>query len=650
MAFIAQDLSLIVQPIAGVGLRMFSYRTDDSQATLEAADYIPNATRYGVRADDLVFVSQKSGGADPYIMVVSEIDASDNATLVFGDSLELGPYATQAEAIAGVNETRTMNPLRTKQAIDSRILDEDDFASDSAVLAPSQQSTKAYILAGPIIDARRRFNVTGDGVTDDSAAVLSALTYMAANGGSIIFPENCLLSSQVVIGSTSKGFNIIGGSFLVNNATGGIKITTTAVEHTIYWSAHVFANTATAGRPLEIIFPVPSSWRTHTVILDRSRFEPRVLNDSSYRFTNGVRLENAWHGQANKCVFNGAENNNYTSCPIGLELAGYSINFDALSSYATNVTTGFYAGTECEGFRAVFTNAVACDIGFEFEAATGNDPQAVLIGCHTNVRERAVKSTERNSIVIQGCLFYRLGTVAGYKDLEIIGGTGHVITGNSAYLGGSVENWFVHATDVDGMIVRDNYLTGRWHHVQLEGTSRNVSVSNNRQLTLVAASYADELVNNSSGSDNKLLHWKAESYSTTTLNASGTTNDIDTATATAITWATVTNYNEMGGFASGSPTRITPPAWVKSVELSAAIEFASNSTGYRLVTIRRNGSTVVARSSCAPANGTATSVNVAPIRVTHTAGDYYEVVVTQNSGSTLSVASANTRFECRPVS
>lgn len=88
MAFIAEDLSLIVQPIAGVGLRMFSYRTDDSRLTLETADYIPNATRYGVRADDLIFVVQKSVSADPYIMVVASIDASDNATLVLGDGLE----------------------------------------------------------------------------------------------------------------------------------------------------------------------------------------------------------------------------------------------------------------------------------------------------------------------------------------------------------------------------------------------------------------------------------------------------------------------------------------------------------------------------------------------------------------------------------
>jgi len=145
MAFIAQNLSLIVQPVGSVGLRMFSYKTDDSQATLEAADYIPNASDYGVREDDLIFVSQIAGGADPYVMVVASIDALDNATLMFGDSLELGPYATEAEAIAGVIETRTMNPLRTKQAITSYILDEDDFASDSATKVPSQQSAKAYV-------------------------------------------------------------------------------------------------------------------------------------------------------------------------------------------------------------------------------------------------------------------------------------------------------------------------------------------------------------------------------------------------------------------------------------------------------------------------------------------------------------------------
>lgn len=107
MAFIPQDFSLLVQPIGSTGMRWFSYRTDDSQATLEAADYIPNATRYGVRADDLIFVSQKTSGSAPYTMVVSEIDASDNATLVLGDPLDPDAFLQPANNLSEIASAAT---------------------------------------------------------------------------------------------------------------------------------------------------------------------------------------------------------------------------------------------------------------------------------------------------------------------------------------------------------------------------------------------------------------------------------------------------------------------------------------------------------------------------------------------------------------
>ncbi len=56
--------------------------------------------------------------------------------------------ASQAEAEAGSENTKGMTALRTAQAIDGRILDEDDFVSDSDTKAPSQQSVRAFVEDG----------------------------------------------------------------------------------------------------------------------------------------------------------------------------------------------------------------------------------------------------------------------------------------------------------------------------------------------------------------------------------------------------------------------------------------------------------------------------------------------------------------------
>ena len=56
MAFNPERLSLLVQPIGDAGMRWFNYQTDESQATLTGAGFIPNASAYGIRVSDLIFV------------------------------------------------------------------------------------------------------------------------------------------------------------------------------------------------------------------------------------------------------------------------------------------------------------------------------------------------------------------------------------------------------------------------------------------------------------------------------------------------------------------------------------------------------------------------------------------------------------------
>jgi len=80
MAFTPETISVIAQPIGGLGLRLVSYRSDDAVGTITGTDYFANASRYGLRVGDLIFVSAISGDVDTYIVTIDAVDADGNGT------------------------------------------------------------------------------------------------------------------------------------------------------------------------------------------------------------------------------------------------------------------------------------------------------------------------------------------------------------------------------------------------------------------------------------------------------------------------------------------------------------------------------------------------------------------------------------------
>lgn len=82
MAFTAETLSLIVQPIGGSGIRFFSYRTDDDESETVGIDYFQFASKNGLREADLIFVAPMTGEAAPYVLVMELIDADGHGTAI----------------------------------------------------------------------------------------------------------------------------------------------------------------------------------------------------------------------------------------------------------------------------------------------------------------------------------------------------------------------------------------------------------------------------------------------------------------------------------------------------------------------------------------------------------------------------------------
>lgn len=115
---------------------------------------------------------------------------------------------------------------------------------------------------------------------------------------------------------------------------------------------------------------------------------------------------------------------------------------------------------------------------------------------------------------------------------------------------------------------------------------------------------------------------------------------LTTAVTTAVTFDG--ELYDTDGFHDNSTNneRLTIPAGVSIVKLAGNIRYASNTTGSRLLAIRKNGSIFIqglpyARMHPTVAESFEMNVSTAPVYVS--AGDYFELVVSQNSGGDLDV-------------
>jgi hypothetical protein len=114
---------------------------------------------------------------------------------------------------------------------------------------------------------------------------------------------------------------------------------------------------------------------------------------------------------------------------------------------------------------------------------------------------------------------------------------------------------------------------------------------------------------------------------------------VASSTMTAVAWEAV-EFDDAGMWSAGNPTRLTVPAGVSKVRLSANLRFVTTSSvGYRYIRIIRNGVDFPGRAEdldTVPSNGdNALSVTTGIIPVQP--GDYLELECWQNSGANLDV-------------
>jgi len=113
---------------------------------------------------------------------------------------------------------------------------------------------------------------------------------------------------------------------------------------------------------------------------------------------------------------------------------------------------------------------------------------------------------------------------------------------------------------------------------------------------------------------------------------------ITNAAATPLTWQSAV-YDSSSIYSGADPTRLTVPSGVSLVSVQAGVIWSVNGSGYRQVFIRKNGSV----NNLTPSHTTPTiagvnvNQNVASGVQSVVPGNFFETLVYQNSGSTLTV-------------
>jgi len=120
---------------------------------------------------------------------------------------------------------------------------------------------------------------------------------------------------------------------------------------------------------------------------------------------------------------------------------------------------------------------------------------------------------------------------------------------------------------------------------------------------------------------------------------SGSANSVLNTTVKVINFATTT-HDTSGIFSVGLPTRLTVPAGVSYVRLTAQVDIQSNATGQRIAWVRKNGADPGSNdwpytSANAVGGSLQTVLNMVSPPLPVVPGDYFELVCYQNSGSRL---------------
>ncbi|MCZ8545080.1 hypothetical protein OOJ09_12875 [Mesorhizobium qingshengii] len=325
-----------------------------------------------------------------------------------------------------------------------------------------------------------------------------------------------------------------------------------------------------------------------------------------------------------------------------VELASTDNTTDPTAFKFTNVDFAYgdiaiKAGNDCEGLHISNMVAVAQNKGVEWLPSIGGEPQFTLSNSHINSYVTCIDLYNIISNQIHGNNIYSLDTDATL--IKAYGMSRSSIVGNS-FKGGASSVM----VDLDGAVsgqgwsrIDDNTFETGNIGIRVGAASEYVAIGRNSYRSVTTPRSINAAA----------THIKVPGY------GAKATRSTDVAVATGA--GTIPNFNlearDDGNDwhdASGAPGKVTVPADVYRVQVRGAVEFAANATGDRDVYVRKNGTTVIARQTTMAAPTLTSKLNVSAVDDC-IPGDYYELVVQQNSGGNLNLIGTGSWLEIAEV-
>ena len=269
------------------------------------------------------------------------------------------------------------------------------------------------------------FGAVGDGVTDDTAAMQSALTAAVASSSPLYIPAGTYLLGAQLTSSSANPCSILGDG---NGATelvwtdaatsgGGISITFTDKQYAPVirdLTLITQAAGATGDTALKLTAPAAlnSSYLGPTI---KSVFI-RGDNTANDYWDIGIDLLNCWYINGSEIVIKG-QNDVTTPFAMSTGIKLDSCNVVHLSNFAIfqcedavlEANDGFKANTE--GFYFSEFEIVGCTTGLNLNSGTTANGSSIGPG-HINAYTDCISITEQRQLIIHDCLLYKINVSA----------------------------------------------------------------------------------------------------------------------------------------------------------------------------------------------------------------------------------------------
>lgn len=576
-------------------------------------------------------------------------DKFDNTLSIDGST----PNAMGADIDLNSNDLLNASTINTS----SLYLDGNLLTTSSAAAAPNANAVSYNQGGTGAIDRTAQvklqesisvkdFGATGNGTTDDTAAIQAA----ANTGKAIIIPEGIYVISATINFTQASAIRGEGmsASFLKFSGAYGIKFTNQAGDNNPVEISNL--TMLQTGSAVGVAIWVDNSAQSGSGVI-QNRTSPRmVINNVSVKgsgtvansgWSRGVYANDVLHATISGFHFEGKHGASQadieTLSAIHFFGSGSPVEIVIDNSWVFYVQKAIEI-TNCEGLFVSDCNLVAVNYGVYFDAA-GTEPQLNLIDNHINANIACTVAQHLAQGMIAQNLFYARGTapgnVAGVTLTDCIWTS---ITNNTfVKITSNDLNAIVIGEDGEGVLIDSNIFQSSTTAIWLQSNSSRVRVNKN----VFGNVTSNKILNQ--GTLNRIFG------NQTTVKRTGTLA-LANATLTAIPFQAI-HVGNTEFWSSSNATRLTAPVTGK-YKISGLIVFANTANGLRRVAIRRNGSSVIGfpTLSCS-ASSTARNdaLFAGEATVDLTAGQYIELFAEQATGSSMTLPIAETSLKLEYV-